>query len=427
MVPLKLTAIAAQPELTVTTYIMGQDVYGPSEQSVIRPDALMDSLSEFEGRSNYPMVISRAIDEAGPAGAFIREYGNDFRNLVDFAYEDCCLQGDDFCGVSGNGSCECPGASYDRDDCAGLVDAGEYNTAYEMFEELRNKHASITRLTTRLSPAEMTYDPMFEPRGSDAFAQRLIFSPEKFELDGCRSRFVDDAAVEQYRTIALKDPCTTTYCGAGTCHSNADGTQAMCACPANYVSQQFIDLDGLPSVTCVPNEEIIDLAAGGITLPDACKGRDCGNGTCVDIQGFATCECASGNAAIVSPNGAVPMCETAGPAVDSGARNYSVEFLNVPVCDPAPPQCGANGWLVENGFGRRFRGVECAEIDSSRFTPPPPPVCDNGRDVYGDLPDGSKGESDGCAQTGFDAAAPVGGTLFVLLGLVGLIRRRREA
>jgi hypothetical protein len=72
MIPLQLTAVAAEPHLTVTAYIMGQRDFLPVDQPLVTLDA--EALSwDRAGRVNYPMLLARAIDEAG-GDAFVAEF-----------------------------------------------------------------------------------------------------------------------------------------------------------------------------------------------------------------------------------------------------------------------------------------------------------------------------------------------------------------
>src|SRR5690606_33545606 len=146
------------------------------------------------------------------------------------------------------------------------------------------RYSSLTRITTRVSAEEMTFDPTFEPDFDASAFGRLSVAGTQPSLDSCRPSVIDKTS---FGTLEAKQLCAATYCGAGSCVVTTSGP--ACACDAGYVAQRFNDLDGAPSVTCVPRVPPVDLRAGGDLLPDACANASCGNGLCIDRNGVAVC------------------------------------------------------------------------------------------------------------------------------------------
>ena len=369
MIPLQLTAVAAEPHLTVTSYILGEDYFVPSGHPLVDVDA-QDITVDSTLRHNYPMVLSRLIDESG-GDAFVVEFAGPLPEQRQG--DDCCSSGFDTCGVQFDGICQCPLADFDRDDCAAELD--ELQDGIDLLDELRVAHPNLTRLTTRLSPEEMTFDPMFRVASDDAPLPTgaLQLDGRRPHLNNCVTDVIDE---EEYQRAELLTACATTYCGEGECTVTSLG-QAACMCNDGFTARQFTELDGEPSVTCVPEVGTVDLAAGGLDLPTACKPSTCGDATCVDVGGFATCDCGADAAAWANAGDTIPVCgEVAARSGDAGARNYAAVLEGVEVCSPQPPQCGEWGWLVENTSVQR-RGVSCesSKPDPSQFDVPKKPKC----------------------------------------------------
>lgn len=436
MIPLQLTAVAAEPHLTVTSYIVNSsDYFEPQDRPVVGVSGSAISIDQT-GRQNYPMVISRLIDEAGGDG-FVIEYAGD---VPEPTFDNCCSGDFDSCGVSLDGLCQCPLSEFDAEDCGEQEDLMEGFTA---LEELRAQYTHMTRLTTRLSPHEMTFDPVFR-RMTDAppIDGRLTLNGQRRQMFACEEDIID---TELYSSIEDLVGCATTYCGNGTCATDGDGN-AGCVCEPGFAARQFNDLDGLPSVTCVPETHTIDLAAGGLDLPSSCKPSTCGSGTCLDVGGFAACECPPNSLAFPNPQDNVPSCGTLTRfSGDSGARDYTGPMEDVRACAPAPPTCGEFGWLVPNDNIAR-QGVVCPSSlpdDDSVFEIPPEPTCEDIYPGYDEQNDGDPavdndfdgnpdaledkevsggcGGGDGCSS----ASGNAGGGLLALL-LIGFLRRRRR-
>jgi MYXO-CTERM domain-containing protein len=402
MVPLILTAVAAEPNLTVTTFVYANQAFRPMGHPVVSLDEKQIA-RDTKGRPNYPMALARAIDEAG-GDAFAIEYRGPGIEPAFGQSAMCCGYQYDVCNLGYDNQCQCPGDEYDANDCASEPDLVE---GVGLLKSLAAKYSSLTRITTRVSAEEMTFDPTFEPDYDGYGFGRLTLRGTQASLANCSGAVLDHDA---YIELDAKQSCAATYCGpGGRCVVTTSGP--ACACNVGYVAQRFTDLDSAASVTCVPRTPPVDLRANGEQLPDACATVSCGTGsTCIDRNGVAVCACGNGKAAAVG-SGSAPHCD---PIVfngtTSGGEDYSDGFRDLEVCAPAPPTCYEGGWLVKHPSPRP--GVSCGnnEPPESLTHPGPKPTCSG---VFGC----------GCQQT--PSSAPVG-TLFSLV-LVGfaVMRRRR--
>jgi len=377
MIPLRLTAVAAEPHLTVTTWIYGVASFAPKDHPTVAIDA--GRLSTVGGRSNYPMVLARAIDDAG-GDAFVAEYSGLPGTAARLDPSGCCEGGDDLCGVANDGLCQCPVADFDQADCAAEEDLVE---SVHLLDDLAARHPWLTRLTTRVSPEEMSFDPVFELRHIPAMISR--FDSSTASLDNCRDDVTDGAALERAEAIM---GCSTVYCGRGECVATRTG--AGCACEEGFVARRFVDLDGAASVTCVPVLGTVDLGAGGLSLPDACGGVICGGegSRCVDVGGFPSCVCPAGQGATLRGDPLALSCDRIAFRTNTpGAENFSVGLEAVPVCVPRPPDCGPTGWLVESSATLPRSAVICADSlpPDAALIPPEYSCVDEGAGDAGDV------------------------------------------
>jgi hypothetical protein len=206
---------------------------------------------------------------------------------------------------------------------------------------------------------------------------------------------------------------------------------AGCVCDAGYVGRAFTDLDGQPSITCVPVNAPVDFEADGLDLPDACAGVDCGVGACVDVGGFPTCRCADGAAARLGTTGGVTCGtviteRTGGP----GAFDYSEAIADIRVCAPRPPECGETGWLVPSPMVA-IRGEACPGTTptAEQLRIKPRPRCPGGVVPSGISPGVLDERGGGCRGGSCSAGgtgAPYGLLPPLAVGLWLVTRRRRR-
>lgn len=400
MIPLRITAVAAEPELTVTAFIYADEPYGPKGRHIVQinEDWISD---DGTGRTNYPMALSRAVDNGGGDG-FVVEFAG-----VPPLFSDTggCCGSFDACGLGGNGACECPGSEFDALDCEDQL------PGFELVSELATRHFYMTRVTTRLSPHEMTFDPMYEPR-STIRSGRLALTGTRTTVDFCRDEVATDEGRARVAELEAIQLCASTYCGEGECVVTDGG--AGCACNEGFVARAFSDLDGARSVTCVPADNPVDLSAGGLDIKSSCDDIDCGSGTCVDQVGFPSCACDDGFGAVIGTPAPTCLAITARSG-DAGANgNYGRELHDVDICWPMPPTCGPNGWLVRTSVSEDRRGVACGynEPTAEQLEPLPPLDCGRSADRFTG--------GGGCSAGG------AGGGVLALIGLAlfGLRRRR---
>lgn len=392
-IPLRLTPVAAEPHLTVTAFIYGNKEFEPMAQKVTTiPEEYFGASAK--GRSNYPMALARAVDDAG-GSAFVREYVGkppvftDTTGCCDGTFDNGFFTPDagssagqirDVCGIGSDGQCQCPSAGFDAEDCAADEDAAG---AVLLAEQLSTKYSTLSRLTTRVSPEEMTFDPAFKAKTTKTQNMRLRATATTLELDGCEDRVVPS---DEQRWISARDvrACDAAYCGRGECVGTSVG--AACECDKGFVARSFVDLDGAVSITCVPLTPPKN--AGGADLPSPCDGKKLEHGACVEAGGFAAAVCDAGYAAAIEgPTiGGVPSApgcvkihaRSGGP----GGTNSTLSLKGLRVCSPKPPLCSADGWLQKVDRGGPA-GVDCDDNvpDPSWFAKPPAPQCSS-------LPDG---------------------------------------
>ncbi len=406
MVPLLLTAVAAEPHLTVTTYIYGDEAFRPMGHPIVTIDPARIA-RDPSGRLNYPMVLARAVDDVGGDGFAVEYRGSAIPPT--FGAGMCCSNNDngyDFCGIGGNNKCECPRDGFDQADCAAQ---GDLIAGITLLDDLAQRHSHLTRITTRVSPEEMRFDPTFERDYGAPQTGRMTVRGDQASLASCEGSVIDK---DKFAEVEATEGCAAMYCGAGgECVTTANG--AACLCSGDTVAQRFIDLDGAPSVTCVPRTPTCDLRAGGQVLPDACAGKSCGDGQCIDRNGVAVCDCNDG-AAATAGTAATPRCAAVQLLTQTpGAGDYSEPLRALDVCAPPPPSCGTNGWLVKTGTSNP--GVSCGNTEPPAWKthPGPKPTCD---DFFGF----------GCGcQQGADPL-PTLGLAWVVAAIIARRRRRNR-
>lgn len=370
-IPLRLTSIAAVLEMGVKVFILGDERYRPVNAEEIEID---DKEIRFEGwgsRTNYLPLVARKVDEKG-GKAFITEFAGD---------ADAVRQNIQNGGV--------PGWADEATE-----------KAFESLLALLETKPYLTRLYTRLSPEEMSFDPGFFAAGGE---------------DVSNFHDLSDMGPDACGEIENPDPCEFIACGAGGECFEMDREQAPqgaggevgCACADGAVARAGVDDAGRPVVACgdarmnfMPVDADLQEAmnAGMIDPPtfgNPCAGDPCGDlGQCVALNGTATCECMAGTIAIGrwdDQGRAMPTCAL--PAVEIPMSFYT----DITLVEPALPYPGKPGASVIPGNGNGTTTVD-----------PTTP-----------------GEADG--SLGCDAAPSHRGPAAALWGLLllGALRRRR--
>ncbi|MBC7811121.1 MAG: DUF2330 domain-containing protein [Burkholderiales bacterium] len=119
MIPIRLTAVAATPNMSILTWIFGDGQAVPENfaHPTIRDEDIRGTFSSFDG-TNYLALVDQTID-LYQGRAFITEYAQPTHVLLDQPLSDPLVQ------------------------------------------ELATKHPYVTRVFGRMSPEEMTVDPTF--------------------------------------------------------------------------------------------------------------------------------------------------------------------------------------------------------------------------------------------------------------------------
>lgn len=270
-VPLRLTAIASEPEMGVLVFVAGAQRFASQNYRMLTVPTDQVQLDPRTGANNYYPLVSWLLDEQG-GNAFVTEYAapsSAVSGLLDATF-------------------------------LGTADADE---ARQHVDGVLSRHGYVTRMYARLSGWEMTDDPVFAPfPGGDV--------SNVHDLS-------DRAPVEVCSGDVTAVPCGQTYCGFGQrCAMTESGAEG-CVCGDGFVARAITAPRGrgLPlgtSVTC--QDASLDLLQSlGDQIADPCAGLSCGEGgRCLPVNGFATCACDDGFAArpdFSGPNGRGLTCE----------------------------------------------------------------------------------------------------------------------
>ncbi len=129
-VPLRLTQVAAMPDMGVLVWIVGDEQAFPYNYARAIVDDQDVVLDRTTNATNYLDLVSRAVDAAGQGRAFVTEYAQPTSQLPDLSEDAYYYYG----STTGSQQAE------------DIVNSGQY----------------ITRLYTQIDPQEMTLDPIFE-------------------------------------------------------------------------------------------------------------------------------------------------------------------------------------------------------------------------------------------------------------------------
>lgn len=347
-IPLRLTAVAAQPQMGIQVFILASTLYAPvSEHGV--PDAATLAF-DIAGQVNYPAWVARrvahsdggfwALERAGSRpdlSYFPRATGAPCESGDDCGPEEACDWGNFDINFTRRCQPRCVQDTFCPEGLA-CLNWGEGASPYwddyptclpsQVIPELTGDW--LTTWYTRMSPEQMTEDPVF------------VRTPELPAFDGTVDLTGRAPIGQCFEAIEarLPSPCAFVYCGReSTCVEFGDGS-AGCSCPGDQVAVAITAPGGLPQAVCAPaqNPQGVTSEDGG----DPCSQQDCGIGECVNRGGFATCRCGEGVAMVVEdrvtclprPARAEVFAEGAGP--DAGNQDDA----------PAPNRRGGVGALL---------------------------------------------------------------------------------
>ena len=258
MIPLRLTSISAEPEMGLLVFIAADQPYGSSNWPTMELDLERLQWNPVRQQTNYHGLLSFQIDEVGGQG-FVVERAAAPDDLV----------------VSFRPSAEALTALLERTDV-------------------------ITRLHGRAHPEEMLTDP--------------LFAPEDLSFDGTFD-LSDRPAIERCDGAKRNPvPCAETYCGVGGQCAETDARGEGCVCAAGFVARPVRrpvrpGVDETTTVVC--QDAAWDfLGELGPAQQDVCAPEACGpDGECVAVNGFPTCSCDEGFAAITDGAGFLVCAE----------------------------------------------------------------------------------------------------------------------
>jgi hypothetical protein len=295
MIPLRLTAAAAQPEMGIVTWILSDKRWAPENYFDLKiPDSLIE-FDQYGYQNNYLTVVSREADKVG-GEAFVTEYAKPTAPLVQTMQNQFAP-----------------------------TPAGE--AARTALVQVLQQHPYITRLYTRMSAEEMIDDPLFMVAGDSSDVENVHdLTPKNFDYSTCPAE------------PPLPDPCSFSYCGrSGACvatkTASASGADApavaACVCTNTATARPTATgAAGVPAVYCEPTAMNFDAATESL-FDAACDNFDCGvHGACVSMNGNPTCQCEGGygavGAQVVDPN--------------TGAASVQVSCEKIAGKVPAPPR-----------------------------------------------------------------------------------------
>ncbi|MCC7540451.1 MAG: DUF2330 domain-containing protein, partial [Deltaproteobacteria bacterium] len=276
-IPIRMTALAAEPEMGITVFLLGDMRYGGANwpDVTIDDDQIVWRPYTWPQETNWTALVARGVDEAGGRG-WVTEMAGPTAPFAELAR-----------------------STTPPDE--------ESQAAQEALLPLLEGNPYITRLYTRLAPEEMSLDPVFRRTGG-ADVSNVRRLPRYVDgRDLCESPGGPGAGEDAVT------PCDFATCGAGGLCRVVDGEAmggagtpdyAGCACVPGTTARTTFDPSGRPAVSCVdtrmsflnPGDREVP---GADPLPDACVGIDCGEGSeCVAMNMTPTCICAIGMVAI---------------------------------------------------------------------------------------------------------------------------------
>lgn len=294
-IPLRLTAVAAEPGMRILVHVVGEQRYAPMNYRSISLEERHLRTDLYGFRDNYDAVVSWQVAEEGGRG-FVTERAGPSDEL--------------------------------RQRIAAITPSNDTEAAAQSYlTDLLERHPYLTRMDTRMRALDMDDDPVFLPMASGSDVAGLIDLSGRPAQDAC---------------LPANDPepaCGFSFCGAGArCAVTEDGEEG-CLCDAGQVARQVLEptrMNPVPVVTCQsPDEDVLGTEAIG----DPCAGFSCGEaGACVAVNGFPTCDC--GDLAAVPDLG-----RFGGVRCEPAAQSFDTDRLHepVPLGEPLTGEEGTSG------------------------------------------------------------------------------------
>ncbi|MCB9595403.1 MAG: DUF2330 domain-containing protein [Sandaracinaceae bacterium] len=262
-IPIRLTAIAAEPDMGILVFVFADRRYGPGNWSELEIDGatLRFASHAWPAETDYLARVARDAD-ALDGRAFVTELAGPTAPLLEVLRRV-------------------------------TPTTPEQERARRELDALLTEHPYMTRMYARLSADEMTVDPLFAPHPGPDIAREVYLA-----------RFVDGRDMCAGEGLG---PCDFALCGNGACAVvTADGFPyqlAACDCAEGTVARASFDALGQMSVVCVdPRASVIGPGdtngPGSEPLGDPCSVYDCGLGRCVPVNMTPTCDCDEGAVAV---------------------------------------------------------------------------------------------------------------------------------
>jgi hypothetical protein len=274
-VPLRMTALAAEPEMGLLVFVFGAQRYNGANwpEVTIDDDQIVWRANAWPMQTNWAALVARGVDEAGGQG-WVTELAGPSEPVV------TALQQSMF--------------NTPEDQAAGMA-----------LLDLIGDAPYMSRLYSRLSAEEMTSDPIFRrDDGGDVSNVRQL-AREVDGVDMCPDMGMPPA----------HDPCLFTSCGAGgICRpillAGMTEPAAGCGCVDGATARTTFDpvavtvaADGTTSpaaaVACQDSRMSFvnpgDVMPSGEEMLNPCQNFDCGeHGECLSVNMTPTCVCDHG-------------------------------------------------------------------------------------------------------------------------------------
>ena len=283
MIPLRLTSIAAEPEMGLLVFVLGDSNYESINWMSMEIDIDRLQANPMSGQNNYHSLLSLQLDEVGGQG-FVTEMSANSTSVSNLT-----------AGIS--------------QFAAGSGSQEDFDESQQALTAMLGRRDFLTRFHGRAHPEEMVSDPLFGPSAASLVSGVLDLS-ERPRIEACGPN-ANTAMI----------PCGSTYCGVGGFCATTDAGIEGCGCEVGFVAREVMlaPLPGqaeVPSIVCQDRTWDFLTADLGADAPDPCAFANCGEfGECVSVNGFATCSCDEGFAAV--PNAGSPVCSAIVKAYDT--------------------------------------------------------------------------------------------------------------